>query len=200
MKITIAAFLSLLLLGFARPVAAESDPAAPIHLLCDTLIDAMKQGKSLSFHDREAKLRPVVTSVYDMAAMTRSTLGLTANKLSPDELAQLAEAYGRYSVATYADQFNNWGGERFEIEAPRKLDNGATVVPSFIIGGDGSRTGIDYVMRETDGKWRIVDVLFGGSISQVAVRRSEFVPIVRVSGVAGLISMLDGKAQAMEKK
>jgi phospholipid transport system substrate-binding protein len=135
-----------------------------------------------------------------MAALTKNTLGVAGNKLTPDEAVQLAEAYNRFSIATYADQFAVWEGEHFEIEAPRSLPNGGTVVPSFIIGGDGSRTAIDYVMHETPSGWRIIDVLFQGAVSQVAVRRSEFLPIYRQNGVAALIAMLDGKAQALAKR
>ena len=200
MKFRFAPFLLALLLVIGAPAAAEGDPAAPIHLLCDSLIEVMKRGKELGFEGRETRLKPVVSSVYDMAALTKNTLGVAGNKLTPDEAVQLAEAYNRFSIATYADQFAVWEGEHFEIEAPRSLPNGGTVVPSFIIGGDGSRTAIDYVMHETPSGWRIIDVLFQGAVSQVAVRRSEFLPIYRQNGVAALIAMLDGKAQALAKR
>ena len=179
---------------------AEGDPAAPVHKLCDTLIEVMKQGKELGFQGRVGKLKSVVAGVYDMPAVTKATLGLAANKLSPEDLARLSDSYGRFSVATYADQFTKWDGERFEVGTPHPGANGTTVVPSVIVTGDGSRTSIDYVMHETDGNWAIVDVLFNGSISQIAVRRSEFVPIFRQNGLDGLIKLIDTKAAALEKK
>ncbi len=73
------------------------------------------------------------------------------------------------------------------------------VVPTVLVSG-ASRTSIDYVMHDTDGNWTIIDVLFNGSISQVAVRRSEFVPIFRQSGLDGLIKLIDTKTAALEKK
>jgi len=187
-------------LVIASAAAAENDPAAQVKLLCDRLIEVMKQGNQLGFEGREKMLRPVLVSAYDMQALTKSTLGLAANKLTPEETDKLAEAYGRFSVATYADQFKSWGGEKFEIEAPRPSTNGNMVVPSYIVGGDGVRTGIDYLVHESDGSWRIIDVLFQGSVSQVAVRRSEFVPIFRSNGIGALIALLDTKTQALEKK
>ena len=160
----------------------------------------MKQGKDLGFHGRENKLKPVVGSAYDMNAVTKATIGLAANKLSPEDLAKLSDAYGRFSVATYADQFNKWDGERFEVGQPHPGASGNMVVPSVIVSGDGSRTQIDYVMHETEGGWAIVDVLFNGSISQVAVRRSEFLPIFRQNGLDALVSQIDAKTAGMEKK
>lgn len=204
MKSRLPAFLWLALLSiflvFGGPTRAESDPTQPIRLLCERLVEVMKLGNQQGFEGRENKLRPVITAVYDMGAVTKNTLGLSASKLSPEEASQLADAYSRLSVATYADQFSSYAGEHFEIDAPRPGANGMTIVPSWIVGGDGSRTGIDYLMHETDGQWRIVDVLFQGSVSQVAVRRSEFVPIFRQSGIAALIAMLDNKTQALAKK
>lgn len=200
MKSRFLVIILLIALSFGGSARAESDPTQPVRLLCDSLIFVMKQGAQLGFQGRENKLRPVVDSVYDMGAVTQNTLGLAAKKLSPEETSQLAAAYGHFSVATYADQFRAWDGERFEIDAPRPQANGTILVPSWIVGNDGSRTAIDYVMHDVNGSWRIVDVLFQGSVSQVAVRRSEFVPIFRQSGVGALIALLDGKSEALEKK
>lgn len=200
MKSTLAAIALLFASVHAVPASAETDPAAPVHKLCDTLIEVMKQGKDLGFKGRENKLKPVVGSVYDMTALTKATLGLAANKLSPEDLAKLSDAYARFSVATYADQFSKWDGEKFEVGQPHPGANGNTVVPTFIVSGDGSRTGIDYVMHEAEGGWSIVDVLFNGSISQVAVRRSEFLPIYRQNGLDFLVAQIDTKATGLEKK
>lgn len=202
MKSIIAALALLLAAVRVLPATAETDPAVPIHRLCDALIDSMKLGEQAGIQARENKLRPVITSVYDMTAVTKATLGISANKLSPEELQKLADAYSRFSVATYADQFAKFGGEHFEVGAPHPgAQPNTTVVPTVIVGGDGSRTGIDYVMHdEGNGNWGIVDVLFNGSISQVAVRRSEFVPIFRQSGLDGLVDLLDKKTDALEKK
>ena len=68
---------------------------------------------------------------------------------------------------------------------PHPGANGTTVVPSFIITGGGGRTAIDYVLHENNGSWGIIDVLFNGAISQIAVRRSELVPIFRQNGLDG---------------
>ena len=200
MKSRLAALALILSTACVLPATAEGDPAAPVRQLNDTLLDVMKQGDKLGMQGREEKLRPAISAVYDMPGVTRATLGVAANKLSPDDLARLSDAYAHLSAATYADQFARYGGERFEVGQPHPGANGTTVVPSFITGGDGNRVAIDYVVHEEDGKWGILDVLFNGSISQVAVRRSELVPIFRQNGLQGLIDALDKKTLAMEKK
>jgi phospholipid transport system substrate-binding protein len=203
MKSTFAALALFLSTICVLPAtAADSDPATPVHKLSDALIETMKQGDQLGMQGRENKLRPVITSAYDLPAVTKNTLGTAANKLSPEDLQKLADAYGRFSVATYADQFAKFGVEHFEVGTPRPgALAGTDVVPSVIVGGDNSRTEIDYVVhQEANGAWGIIDVLFNGSISQVAVRRSELVPIFRQKGLQGLIDVLDQKTSALEKK
>jgi phospholipid transport system substrate-binding protein len=201
MKSRFAALALILSAVCVLPATADTDPAAPIHRLCDALIDSMKQGEQVGILARESKLRPVIAAVYDMPAVTKTTLGVAANKLSPEDLEKLSDAYGRFSVATYADQFAKFGGEHFEVgESHPGAQPGTFVVPTVIVGGDGSRTEIDYVMHEANGGWAILDVLFNGSISQVAVRRSEFVPLFRQNGLQGLVDVLDHKTAALEKK
>ena len=201
MKSRLTALALILSVSCVLPATADTDPAAPVHRLCDALIDSMKQGEQVGIQTRENKLRPVISAVYDMPAVTKTTLGVSANKLSPEELQKLSDAYSRFSVATYADQFAKFGGEHFEVGEPHPgAQPNTIVVPSVIVGGDGSRTEIDYVMHEANGGWAILDVLFNGSISQVAVRRSEFVPLFRQNGLQGLLDVLEKKTAALEKK
>jgi phospholipid transport system substrate-binding protein len=197
-RIAYVALVSIVLLcGSAR---AESDPRAAIQELSDRLIDVMKHGPALGFNGRKEKLQPVIASVYDMVAMTRTTLGVAGGKLSPEDAQKVADAYTRFSVATYADQFAAWNGERFEVDQPRAAANGMMLVPTRLIPGSGDPISIDYLMKEDEGNWRIVDVLFDGAISQVALRRSELLPVFRREGVDGLVTALDTKSQAMAGK
>jgi phospholipid transport system substrate-binding protein len=182
------------------PARAADNPRAVVERLSQTLLEIMKRGRELGFQGRVERLKPVVASAYDMVAMTKGTLGVAANKLSTEDTDRLAEAYTRFSVATYADQFDSWGGERFEVGEPRSSANGMVVVPSQIIPGSGSPTRVDYLMHEDAGRWTIIDVLFDGSVSQVAVRRSEFVSIFRKDGLPGLITLLDDKSASLGKK
>ena len=101
-------------------------------------------------------------------------------------------------IVRNAHHVNN--GERFEVGEAHPSTGGAVVVPSWLVPAKGDPTPIDYVMRETEGRWRIVDVLYDGTVSQVAVRRSEFVSIFRAKGLSGLIETIEKQAQALEKQ
>ncbi|CAA7628001.1 ABC-type transport system protein [Candidatus Terasakiella magnetica] len=191
-------FLVLGLPGMSH--AAEHPAEAVIRHLCDTLIEMMKAGDKLGFKGRVEKLKPLIPAVYDMPSMTQSTLGTAiAAKLTQDETAKLIDLYTRFSVATYASQFNDWDGERFEIDEPRPSTAGAIILPSRIVPKTGEPTEIHYVMRQEQGHWKVVDVLFEGTISQVAVRRSEFVSIFRSKQFSGLMEALEKQTASLEK-
>ena len=52
---------------------------------------------------------------------------------------------------------------------------------------------LDYVMRDGNGTWRAVDVLLEGSISRVAVQRSDFRHILANGDADALIASLQRK-------
>jgi phospholipid transport system substrate-binding protein len=196
-----ASVLALLLMfGLAVPASAQgAGPEAVIKTFSDRLLESMKGGAKLGFNGRADKMRPAVADAYDMPSMTKSTLGTAFAKLSPEEASRLADAYSAFSVATYAAQFNEWNGERFDVGEPRASTGGTVIVPSWLVPKNGDPTQIDYVMRQDQGKWRIVDVLFEGTVSQVAVRRSEFGSLFRGKGFNGLIETIEKQTVAMEK-
>jgi phospholipid transport system substrate-binding protein len=201
MRARFPAFLLALVLAMSSPALAWAGAAeTTVQSFSAVLLDVMKNGPALGFSGRSAKLRQPVADLFDMASMTKSTLGASAAKLTPEDAAKLTQTYLAFSVATYAAQFDEWNGERFEVGDQRPSTGGAVIVPSWIIPKTGDATEIDYVMRETDGRWRVVDVLYDGSVSQVAVRRSEFVSIFRAKGIAGLIETIEKQTAALGKK
>ena len=67
------------------------------------------------------------------------------------------------------------------------------VVATRIVPAGGEPTRIDYVMRRGPAGWRAVDVLLNGSISQVAVQRSDFRTSVATGDASALIASLQRK-------
>jgi len=67
------------------------------------------------------------------------------------------------------------------------------------VSASGKPTRIDYVMHDEGGSWKVVDVLLDGTISRVAVQRSDFRQILRSGGARGLISMLERKVADLSR-
>ena len=94
MRARFLAFLLAFVLAVGSPALAWAGAAeATIQSFSATLLDVMKDGPALGFSGRSAKLRQPVADLFDMVAVTKSTLGAGAAKLSPDESGKLIEAY-----------------------------------------------------------------------------------------------------------
>ncbi|MGE5504695.1 MAG: ABC transporter substrate-binding protein [Actinomycetota bacterium] len=199
-KRSLAALLLCLALALPGAARAETDARSVVQKFDDALLASMKDGQKLGFKGRSEKLRPTLNATFDWDAMVRGTLGPTAAKLSPDELARLTAAFARFSEANWASQFDEFNDERFEVGEPKASTGDHLLVPNRIVEKSGKTTPIDYLVHQVGGQWRVVDVLMDGAISEVARRRSEFVPIVRAKGVDGLIEMLDNQSVKLGSK
>ena len=180
---------------------SAGDPRGSIVKFYDSLLDVMKNAKQLGFSGRAERLAPVIDATFDMREMTRLTLGAAVKTLTPEQFAQLVDAFRRYTVASYADNFDDFNGERFVVGDARQMQSGATVVPSkLVFVGNNPPVSLDYVMRESDGHWGITDIFAEGSVSQVAMRRSEFVSLLRREGYDSLLKTIETKTSALATK
>ena len=106
----------------------------------------------------------------------------------------LQAAFRHYTIASYVDSFNNYDGQRFDILPDlRSLPNGEKVVDTKIVPRSGDAHLLDYVMRQVPQGWRVVDVLLDGTISRVAVQRSDFRSLLARGGAVALAKSLREK-------
>jgi phospholipid transport system substrate-binding protein len=174
--------------------AADSAVIAPIQHLYDALLAVMKAGHA-PFAQRFDQLSPVIDAVFDLPAVMQASVGPSWNALSADQHSALLTAFRRYTIATYVANFDSFDGQRFEISPDtRALPNNEQVVTSRIISASGDPHRLDYVMRQVNGAWQVVDVLADGTISRVAVQRSDFRRLLTQGGSAALVVSLQSKA------
>jgi phospholipid transport system substrate-binding protein len=175
---------------------AMADPAAvtPIRQLCDTLLAIMKAGHTTPFQKRYETLAPVVERTFDLPAILQLSVGPTWSGLPPDQQTTLMTAFRRYTIANYVNSFDNYTGQHFDIQPDTKpLPNGEQLVQTKIVPPSGESHELDYVMRQQGSAWKAVDVLADGSISRVAVQRSDFRRLVSRGGAQALIESLNQK-------
>jgi phospholipid transport system substrate-binding protein len=162
--------------------------------LYDTLLSVMKQGRQLGFAGRRDKLAPVIRQVFDLPLMTRLMVGLQWSGLAAAQQQQLISAFTAFSIATYANRFDGYSGERFDVDStPVRESNGDVIVRTRLVKSDGEPVQIDYLLHNDNGAWRIVDVYLSGTVSELATRRSEFSSVMRRGGPKALVDLLQQK-------
>ena len=184
------------LLGRATPAGAADDQAiiAPVQTLVDSLLQAMKAGPGVPFRQRYKLLAPVIEQTFDLQAVLEDSIGPTWTTLPPNQQSMLTEAFRRYTIATYVNSFDMYQGQRFEILPETRPVGNEQVVQTRIIPRQGASHELDYVMRQIGSGWRAVDVLADGSISRVAVQRSDFRRLLTRGGPQALADSLRSKS------
>lgn len=180
--------------GWALQVRAEAtDPfARPLLDLYAALETAMRSGHTTPFPRRFDAVEPVVDQVFDLQTVLKVSVGLRWNSMRRGVQTRLLNAYRRFTVATYVASFDRYDGERFRILPGARAAGVDRIVDTEIIRG-GEQRRLDYVMREGNGTWRAVDVLLEGSISRVAVQRSDFRTVLANGDADALIASLQRK-------
>lgn len=190
------------------PAPAASPPAAAtavvaavatVERLDAGLLDAMKRAKELGYEGRRRALEPLVTEVYDLPFMARTAAGKHWRTLSEAQQQKLVGTFSRMTIANYAGRFTGYGGERFEIRGEETAGQGTTLVRTALVG-PSETTQLDYRLRSgSDGRWRIIDVFLNGTVSELALRRSEYSAVIEREGFDALITSLEAKITAFEK-
>jgi phospholipid transport system substrate-binding protein len=193
----LAVTLAGVAIAAVRPVAgraADADPVAPVSELYHALEASMRAGHGTPFRQRFQQLAPVVDRVFDLNAILRTSVGPRWAGIAADEQSTLFAAFRRFTIATYVANFDRYEGERFEVAPTPREAAGRVIVQSRIIQNNGEPVRLDYVMRREDSQkdaaWRAVDVLIDGTISRVAVQRSDFRGVIVHGGAPALISSL----------
>ena len=188
----LSAGLALLAAGPAR-AADVSAVAAPIAALNAALIEAMKAGRLQPFRDRYRALAPAIEDAFDLPAILQVSVGPRWASLPPSIQAQLLHVFRRFTIASYVANFDSYDGERFDLLPETRNIGADQVVATRMVAGNGETIRLDYVMHAEDGGWKAIDVLMDGSISRVAVQRSDFRGVLGQGGAADLIASLQRK-------
>jgi phospholipid transport system substrate-binding protein len=178
--------------------AQATDPAAPIHALDDALLNIMHAGTKTPFGERARLVAPAIEAAFDLPLILKISVGARWADLPLPQQLDLTEIFRRYTIASYVANFNGFSGEKFDILPQTRAVGDDQVVATKIVPTAGDPTRIDYVMRRSPGGWKAVDVLLDGSISRVAVQRSDFRALVGSGDASKLIASLRTKTEALE--
>ena len=188
-----------LLLAVAVPfaAAAASTPQDVIAHYHTTILAAMRDAAKLGVKGRFDMLKPVITEDFNLPVMARIAVGGYWDKMSDAQRDAYLSAFSDFSVANYANRFDDYSGERFETLKESETSRGDTLVNTAIVKSDGDKVLINYLMRKDGDAWRVIDVFLTGSISELATRRSEYTSVIQHDGIDGLISAIKAKTQEL---
>ena len=196
MRHTIPAIIVAALVAPVPAAFAQASDAAraPVQALSDGLITIMKGGKAMGVRGRAAAIGPVVDRVYDVPLMARLTVGTGWTAIAPADQTALVSAFRRMVIGQYAVNFDSYEGQKFTVDPKVETRGTDSLVRTTLVQPRQESIPIAYRLRSSGGGWRIVDVFYRNSISQLATRRSDFSRVLATGGAKALISHLDALA------
>ncbi len=188
---------AMMLLGASQSYAQGVDPGVRVKSFYSALLDTMKEATRLGVEGRYKKLAPAIGATFDLPAMARIAVGPTWTTLKPEQQAAIIAAFSRMTIGTYASRFDGYDGERFEVD-PKTTERGADrIVNTRIVQKGGEPVALNYLVRNSGGEWKIVDVYLSGTISELATRRSEFSAILKSGGADALVASLRARGDKL---
>ena len=189
-----------LVFGAARAAPEErpeTEARGSVERLYTALIDAMKGG--YGYAGRYARLVPVLEDVYDLPFLAEKSLGRHWRGLSEEERLRWVDTFSRLTTSIYADRFDRYSGERFEVLGGEPMPHETFLVGTRLVQSNGESVRLNYRMRQRDGRWRIIDVYLNGTVSELALRRSEYSSVVKRDGFQSLVEALEEKIATTER-
>jgi phospholipid transport system substrate-binding protein len=181
--------------------AAPADSATEVvERLHAGLLDSMKSSDELGFQERFDRIRPVVEETFDVDFMGSKSVGRHWKKLTPEEQQLWLEKFTGFLAANYAGNFDGYDGETFETLGEEAAKRETRVVLTELRVPGSEDVVLNYRLRKTRDGWRIIDIYLKGTVSELALRRSDFSSTLKQKGFGELAAAVDRKIQDLKNK
>ena len=188
---TLAVSMALLVGGTASHAepASETEPAphvepvphpaiATIEGLHVSMLETMQNADELGYQGRYDKLGNALAVSFDLEFMAQKAVGRSWKKFSPEEKQRWRKSFENVTSASSHETMI----VRTELENP-----------------DGDDVTLNYRLRETPEGWRIIDVYLNGTVSELALRRSEYSSLIKRDGFESLVDTVDQRVADLAK-
>lgn len=202
-RVTNAFYRLLAVISFALATAFLSGPAAAdeagaigvVEAFHADLIEVMKAADTTSYEERREALAPDIAKLFDSRFMAGVAASSYWRGLDDAQKSELADAFRSLTLANYAARFNGYSGQEFETVGTQPAGSNRLFVKTILKKASGDSVKINYLLVQKGDDWKIVDIVVKSGISELALRRSEFSPILRDQGFAALIAMINTKVE-----
>lgn len=195
MRLKFFSLIFLLAWGIVRPGFAEQPTPASlvIETLNSALLDVMKNATALGYRGRFEKLAEVIDSTHNLEYIAQFSIGRKNwESLSDEQRKRFVDGFKEYSVATYANRFNGYAGEKFRVTGEQSAKRGQIQVNSLLEIPGEETVDFLYLLLADDGKLKIVNIIVQG-ISDLALKRAEFMSLLSDQGFDALLAHLAEK-------
>lgn len=191
-------FGMFILLGASAGVFAVEGPTTQLKPILENLTDLLAD-ESLKGDEhrpeRRARIMEVIKAGFDFQEMSKRILGPTWNEVQEEDRKQFTELITKLLENTYIGKLESYSGQEIEFLVEQVKGRRAQV--STMIGQNGVKIPVHYIMNLNNSRWMVYDINIEG-VSLVRNYMEQFKTILRKEKFAGLIKILKEKNQSFE--
>jgi len=173
--------------------APNGTPTGVVEDFHAALIDMMKSSDTMTFDDRVEFLTPRMDEAFDLDFMSSKSVGRQWKQLSTEQQRAWRAKFEQLTVSNYAGRFVGYTGENFETLGDEPAARNTVMVLTRVTVPGDEDVDLNYRLRETREGWRIIDVYLKGTVSELALRRSEYSSTLKRDGFEKLATAIDRK-------
>ena len=178
-------------------VSARDTATQVVEDLHAALLKVMKNAEELGYHGRYQKLAPVIAASYDFPFIARVVVGRHWRKFTPEQKKQFVLTFTKLSIATYANRFDGYSGERFKTLSGEELKGDHFLVKTILIKANGEEVDLDYVLHQNNNAWRIINVIAQG-VSDLSLKRADYTAYLKKNDFNKLLEKIKEKIKRYE--
>lgn len=194
--LTVLAVGATLIVGWIAPSMAQgvsTDPGAFIRALGDDAIAILTDPGS-SPEERKQRYRDLLSTGLDLETMARLVLGRYWRAATAEQQSEYLSLFPEFMLEVYATRLAADAVGTFEILKVHPLDGRDSLVRTEIRPANDPPIRVDYLVRASNGAFKILDVMIEG-VSLLRAHRSEFASVINRQGVDGLLALLRSHSQ-----
>ncbi len=173
---------------------AAADATAEVSEVMKQVLE-ISGDQDLDAATRRSRIEQLAMERFAWTTMSRLVLARNWRKLSDPQQKEFVDAFRQHLAVVYGRRLEKMGDETIEVSPGRVASNGDVTVRTTIHGGQADGVVIAYRLRDTDGEWKVIDVIIEG-VSLVSNFRSQMNQIANNSGADSVIEKLREKNEA----
>lgn len=188
------AAIALVLQGSGAFASPQSDVVEQFNGTLLTLLEGEND-----FDGRYAKVEPAIKEAFDLQFMASKVIGRGWKDLSPEQKQLWLDTFTRLTASNYAGRFVGEKGPSFETLGEEDGARETKVVRTKLINPNDDDVELSYRLRETPTGWKVIDCYLDGTVSEIALRRSEYGSVLRRDGFDTLVQAVNSKSDQLAK-
>lgn len=194
MKSILAAWLSAIFILSSSSSFAAVKPIDEIRVAVTNAIHILKEPGMKSPHESKdlvGQLRKIVDPIFDFREMAKRSLGPHWRDLTPEQRQAFVPLFRDFVSQVYLGRMTSHDVEKV-LFTRETLDKNYGEVDTKVIAGNGNQVSVVYLLKRTDGGWKVYDLIID-NVSIVNNYRAQFDRVISQSSYQELVARIKKK-------